>query len=138
MKEALLNHPIIGFKRRHKRFLSLSFPVFQSIFRIGELYLFHHNDPRCPAKGSLWGIFDRRELGCLYLESSSLDLQTFYPYHILPVGYRYCRLASRGELRDYLSGLIYSECHRGLADVSAFNKKHLHFDYEESFFQRKQ
>ena len=80
-------------------------------FQVGELYLFHRTNYRCPAASSLWGIFSNYKEGRMYLESSSLTLCTFHHWHILPEDYRYCRRSSRSELRDYISGLIYSECH---------------------------
>ena len=51
----------------------------------------------------------------LSLESSSHNLRSFRHWHILPEEYRYCRRASRHELRDYISGLIYNECHTRLS-----------------------
>lgn len=78
-------------------------------FESGEVYLFHLSDPRCPSTGSLWGVFDKRKDGWIYLESSSDDLVDFRRWHVLPGDYSYCRRASRRELRDYVAGLIYSE-----------------------------
>ena len=80
-------------------------------FEIGELYLFHRKNSRCPSISSLWGIFNGYKEGRLSLESSSHNLRSFRHWHILPEEYRYCRRASRHELRDYISGLIYNECH---------------------------
>lgn len=75
----------------------------------GEVYLFHRTAPACPADESLWGIFDTRIHGRIYLETSSLDLCRFRKWHPLPPGYRYCRLATRDELRDYMAALAWSE-----------------------------
>lgn len=77
-------------------------------FEIGELYLFHRKNSRCPSISSLWGIFNGYKEGRLSLESSSHNLRSFRHWHILPEEYRYCRCASRHELRDYISGLIYN------------------------------
>lgn len=60
-------------------------------------------------EGSLWGVFDKRIGDTIYLESSSLNLQNFRKWHLLPIAYRFCRLATRSELRDYTANLIWSE-----------------------------
>lgn len=86
--------------------------VSRTDFRSGELYLFHRSDARCPASGSLWGQYDRQSEGLLYLESSSADLRTFRLWHALPSGYRYCRPASRSELRDYFFALSWYQSRR--------------------------
>lgn len=84
-------------------------------FTMGELYLFHPSDPTCPANGSLWGVFDKRSDALLYLESSSTDLIHFSRWHRLPDGFRYCRRATRSELRDYTGNLSWTECTLTLA-----------------------
>lgn len=76
-----------------------------SRFIIGELYLFHPTKKYCPAKSSLWGIYDKREDGIIYLESSSFDLVHFKLWHRLPEVYRYSRRATRRELSDYMYNL---------------------------------
>lgn len=81
-------------------------------FLSGELYLFHPSDRSCPARGGLFGIFDKIADGILYLESSSGDLQEFDFWHALSLPYGYCRLSTRTELRDYMSGLILYETTR--------------------------
>lgn len=81
----------------------------------GELYLFHTTDPFCPASSSLWGVYDKCECGRIYLESSSRNQRTFRIWHSLPKHYRYCRLASRPELRDYIWNLSYCENIAGLS-----------------------
>lgn len=78
-------------------------------FRAGELYLFHPNNPRCPAKTSLWGFYDKRINGIIYLEHSSHSLRKFRLYHPLSPRYRYYRLATRCELRDYMYNIGYSD-----------------------------
>lgn len=79
-------------------------------FIAGELYLFHHADPSCPACGSLWGIVSEHKGGIIFLESSSRDLLRFRLWHVLPAGFRYCRRAGRAELRDYVFNLACFEC----------------------------
>ena len=74
------------------------------------LYLFHHNDRRCPAAESLFGFIDKTSMGIVYLESSSRDLRRFGLWHRLPNHYRYYRQASRSELRDYIFNLAWYEC----------------------------
>ena len=74
-------------------------------FHIGELYLFHPNNPRCPAKTSLWGFHNKTTSGIIYLEHSTEDLRYFRLWHRLPQCYRYYRLATRDELRDYMYNL---------------------------------
>ena len=76
---------------------------------VGEVYLFHESDPCCPAGSSLWGVFDKRLDGSIYLESSTYDLIRFRKWHVLPRAYRYCRLSTRSELRDYISDLLRCE-----------------------------
>lgn len=80
-------------------------------FRIGDLYLFHHSDPKCPAEESLWGMYDKQCGEVIHLESSSLDLHLFHLWHTLPPYYHYVRLATRAELRDYMFNLALSEYH---------------------------
>lgn len=70
-----------------------------------ELYLFHPSDPLCPAESSLWGLYDRSEEGVIYLEHSTTDQRHFQLWRRLPKHYRYCRLATRSELRDYMYNL---------------------------------
>jgi len=69
---------------------------------MGELYLFHPNNPLCPSATSLWGFYDKRIGHRIYLEHSTLDMHSFRLWHKLPGGYRYYRLATRRELRDYM------------------------------------
>ena len=76
----------------------------------GELYLFHTESADCPSEESLWGIVDRREGGRVHLESSSRDLRSFQLWQPLMPEYRYCRLATRSELRDYSYNLAWWEC----------------------------
>ncbi len=76
----------------------------------GELYLYHPSDPCCPASGSLWGVYDRTTSGAVRLETSSRDLCGFRFWHPLPAAYRYARLATRSELRDYTAALAFYEC----------------------------
>lgn len=78
-------------------------------FRIGDLYLFHPNNPLCPPDESLWGFYDRTSMDNIYLEHSTINLQNFILYHILPKQYRFYRLATRSELRDYMYNLGYYE-----------------------------
>lgn len=79
-------------------------------FEAGDLYLFHTSDPRCPSESSLWGLFDRCEGERILLESSSgSSLSEFRAWHRLPEGYRYCRAATRSELRDYMWSLGFYE-----------------------------
>ena len=68
-------------------------------FKIGELYLFHTDDPRCPDAESLWGLYDRHDRGSICLSKG----------RHLSEQYRFCRLSTRGELRDYMANSIYSE-----------------------------
>lgn len=77
----------------------------ESSFRMGDLYLFHASDPQCPPYTSLWGFYDKTSNGTIYLEHSTLDLRHFRLWHTLPKRYRYYRLATRNELRDYMYSL---------------------------------
>ena len=70
-------------------------------FEIGELYLFHKSNPCCPWSGSLWGVFDHTRGRQIWLETSSRDLLLFTRTLVLPPEYRFCRQATRSELRDY-------------------------------------
>ena len=76
-------------------------------FRLGDLYPFHTCNPRCPASSSLWGFYDKRIKGVIYLEHSSHNLRDFRLWHTLPRCYCYYRLATRDELRDYMYNLGY-------------------------------
>lgn len=78
-------------------------------FTMGELYLFHPTAADCPAEGALWGVFDKRSGDEILLESSSEDLHRFRTWHRLPDGYRFCRRATRAELRDYMFNLSLAE-----------------------------
>lgn len=84
-------------------------PVQRLAFMAGELYLFHPADPACPAEESLWGVFDKTENDTIFLESSSHDLKYFRVWHPLADEYRFARLASRDELRDYAMKLARYE-----------------------------
>ena len=76
-------------------------------FVIGDLYLFHLTKKYCPPRSSLWGIYDKTEGGIIYLESCTLDLRHFSIWHRLPPAYRFCRRATRSELRDYMYNMGY-------------------------------
>ncbi len=76
-----------------------------ALFHIGELYLFHHDNPKCPSSTSLWGMFDKALNNHIYLEHSTVDLSHFQLYHILPQQYIFYRRATRSELRDYMYNL---------------------------------
>lgn len=85
----------------------------ETVFEEGEVYLFHPTDATCPAESSLWGIVDRRCKTQIFLESSAAaDLRDFVLYGLLPIDYRYARLASRTELRDYVYALACCERRR--------------------------
>ena len=94
----------IAYRRRY-----LFPPLADFEFVSGEIYLFHRSDPDCPRDSSLWGVFDRRIGNTIYLESSTTDYRRFRLWHRLPRTYRYCRLADRNELRDYVSNQTISE-----------------------------
>lgn len=106
MKKSKSHGPCSG----HPSFLfSHTHDVIKMRFRVGDVYLFHRSDIRCPSRNSLWGQYDKHEQDRLYLESSSPDLRTFRKWHVLPSEYRYCRKANRSELRDYFFALSWSE-----------------------------
>lgn len=71
-------------------------------FEIGEVYLFHPDNPACPDDSSLWGVFDKRRNDAIYLETSTTNLVDFDAWRPLPVAFRYVRLATRPEMRDYI------------------------------------
>ena len=78
-------------------------------FKVGEVYLFHTDDPRCPDTESLWGLYDRHDGNSIRLESCSTDQKNFSKDRRLPAQYRFCRLSTRGELRDYMVNSICPE-----------------------------
>ncbi len=78
-------------------------------FRIGDLYLFHTSNLCCPPQESLWGFYDKQINGIIYLEHSSHNLLHFRQRHPLSKRYRYYRLATRSELRDYMYNIGYSD-----------------------------
>lgn len=93
----------------------------------GSLYLFHRTDRSCPPHGSLWGIFDKVAEGSVCLESSTLDMRSFRLWHAVDGSYRFCRLATPAELRDYVANLICyeCECHAGRAAMRARTSERL-------------
>lgn len=79
-------------------------------FLVGELYLFSDmKDPSDNAR-TLWGVFDKMADGKVCLESASHDMSKFDLWCQLPDEYKYYRLSTRLELRDYVMGLTYSQC----------------------------
>ncbi len=83
--------------------------VSRFVFEAGEIYLFHGSDPQCPAESSLWATFGRRHHGGILLEACTDNLIDFRRWCRLPSGYRYCRIATTGELRDYMTALAMFE-----------------------------
>lgn len=81
-------------------------------FEIGDVYLFHKSDPRCPSDSSLWGVFDKSDGGTVFLESSSSDCEEFRTWCRLPEGYRFCRPATRTEMRQYIFEQTWDESRR--------------------------
>ncbi|MBQ3197203.1 MAG: hypothetical protein IJB63_03675 [Alistipes sp.] len=77
----------------------------KSKFRVGDLYLFHPCNPLCPPEESLWGFYDMTSMDNIYLEHSTIDHNHFMLSHALPKHYRFYRLATRSELRDYMYNL---------------------------------
>lgn len=69
---------------------------------IGELYLFNKVETECPAESSLWGIVESMTDDVINLESLSLDLKEFIYHKSLPTEYKYNRISTRDELRDYI------------------------------------
>lgn len=87
--------------------------IAETTFEEGEVYLFHSSDAACPAESSLWGVFGNRSRTQIFLESSAAaDLEHFVLYGLLPIDYRYCRMASRAEMRDYVYALACCERRR--------------------------
>lgn len=84
-------------------------------FVAGDLYLFHPIKKYCPAKSSLWGVYDKTVDYIIYLESSTFDLRHFRIWHSLPQKYRYFRRATRNELRDYMYNMGYNDCFNGIS-----------------------
>lgn len=71
-------------------------------FECGEVYLFSIDDPACPPENSLWGMFGHiSDTGSVWLEAATSDLICFRVGYELPPHFKFCRLASRGELRDF-------------------------------------
>ena len=77
-------------------------------FRMGEVYLFHARDPLCGPCGSLWATYDKTCGGRIHLEASTSDHRRFALRQELPDSYRYCRLATRDELRDYMTNAAFA------------------------------
>ncbi len=71
-------------------------------FRCGEVYLFNRTDEACDPKTSLWGLFDKRlENGPVMLEAMTMNLRDFESWVALPSDFKYVRLSTRDELRDF-------------------------------------
>lgn len=83
--------------------------IYRNAFEVGELYLFSDGESHAEGEGVLWGVFDTIERGCVMLESSSRDGYNFALWRSLPEEYRFCRLATRNELRDYFFNLALHE-----------------------------
>lgn len=84
--------------------------VKQAQFEKGELYLFHATDASCPPDSSLWGCVHEFDKSHILLETScGAELRHFVLNGLLPSDYRFCRLATRDELRDYYFALALCE-----------------------------
>lgn len=78
-------------------------------FKNEEVYLFHPNDPSCPNSTSLWALIFEFDGDSLRVESYTTDLRTFTLWKPLPPKYKYCRMATREELRQFISNYAYYE-----------------------------
>lgn len=76
---------------------------------MGELYIFNKHNPECPAEGSLWGVVERCDKNSVHLENYSLDLRGYSHHQKLPEQYKYFRLSTRDELRDYIYNMATYE-----------------------------
>lgn len=75
-------------------------------FRCGDVYLFSRTDERCDPDTSLWGMFDKRlENGTVFLEAMTMNLRDFESWVALPSDFKYVRLSTRDELRDFAYSL---------------------------------
>ena len=115
---SILEWGLNGEDRGESRFLqnSENQPIMRSHNTIGnyrfekdEVYLFHACDPDCPSDSSLWALINDFDGNSLRIESSTTDLQTFVRWKPLPAKYRYCRPATRDELREFATAYAYSE-----------------------------
>lgn len=79
-----------------------------SCLECGELYLFGVTEDGT-SPDVVWGVVDKVAEGRIYLESCSCDLQKFEKWRMLDEKYRYFRLSSRDELRDYTVALVFDE-----------------------------
>lgn len=87
--------------------------VKQVRFEKGELYLFHPTDASCPPDTSLWGCVLESDKSHILLETScDAELRHFVLNGLLPCDYRFCRLSTRDELRDYAFALALCERYR--------------------------
>lgn len=75
-------------------------------FRCGDVYLFSRTDENCAPETSLWGMFDKRlDDGTVFLEAMMTNLRDFESWVALPPDFRYVRLSTRDELRDFAYSL---------------------------------
>lgn len=81
-------------------------------FEADEIYLFHAYDPQCPADEALWGTFESRHSDGIKLYTCTDNLIDFIHRCRLPEPYRYCRLATRREICDYMTALALFETSR--------------------------
>jgi len=81
-------------------------------FETGEIYLFHKTDPDCPDGDALWAVFDSRDVNGIMLESCTDNLIDFTLRCRLPADYRYCRLSTESEVREYAVALAMFEIER--------------------------
>lgn len=77
-------------------------------FLPGDLYVFSPIDTESPEQ-SLLGIYDCHDpAGCIRLEAASNDFTTFQQQVRLTDRYRFARLATRDELRDFAYNMGWS------------------------------
>lgn len=78
-------------------------------FKKGEVYMLHTDNPDCPNDSSLWALISESDEDALRIESCSTNLRTFTLWKPLPTEYKYCRLTTRVELREFISNYAYYE-----------------------------
>lgn len=88
-------------------------PIDRMRFRIGEVYLFSPAHRPTDASSCLWGVVNDQLGERLHMEILSYGFSEYCLDCFLPEGFRYARLATRDELRDFVYNVAYREgaCH---------------------------
>lgn len=88
-------------------------PIANIRFQGGDVYLFSPASRPTDASSCLWGVVDGYLAGRLHMEILSYGFSEYRLDCLLPEGFRFARLATRDELRDFVYNVAFREgaCH---------------------------